>query len=205
MIADIEERASRRVPGTAQTEIRPPAPELEHHAAIGSEPGGGAVGVDWFSQYDTGGFYDEMFARPGVPRPHYERLHAALAAFGPEEFRRRCALADLSLMHQGITFTVYGDQRGVERPWPLDLIPRILPAAEWDRLERGLKQRIYALNLFLHDVYHEGRILSDRVIRRDLVVTARGYRPEMLEVDVPGRVYCHIVGTDLIRDGHGEF
>src|SRR5436309_2377882 len=135
MIVDIEARAGTRKPGAAEPELRPPAPELEHHADIGSDAGDPVGGVDWFSAYETGGFYDEMFTRPGSPRPHYQRLHAALASFGPDEFRRRCALADLSLMHQGITFTVYGDQRGVERPWPLDLIPRILPAAEWDRLE----------------------------------------------------------------------
>src|SRR5260370_25274415 len=142
-----------------------------------------------------------MFERPGMPRPQYERLHAGLTTFGPDEFRRRCSLADLSLMHQGITFTVYGDQRGVERPWPLDLIPRILPAAEWDRLERGLKQRIHALNAFLHDVYHDARILADRVLRRDLVVTARGYRPEMPHVDLPAGSYCHIGGATRLRPG----
>jgi uncharacterized circularly permuted ATP-grasp superfamily protein len=146
-----------------------------------------------------------MFAAPGAPRSHYAQLYAALAAVGPEQFRRRCSLADLSLLRQGITFTVYGDQHGIERPWPLDLIPRILPAEEWDRLERGLEQRITALNLFLHDVYHTGQIFADRVIPRDLVVSAKGYRPEMLEVDVPGGVYCHIVGTDLIRDEQGRF
>jgi uncharacterized circularly permuted ATP-grasp superfamily protein len=203
MIADIEGRVRGRPPEAA--EIALPSLEPEHHVVIGADAEAEPPRVDWFSAYDTGGFYDEMFARPGVPRPHCERLHAVLASFGPDEFRRRCALADVSLMHQGITFTVYGDQRGVERPWPLDLIPRILPAAEWGRLERGLKQRIYALNAFLHDVYHEGRILADRVIRRDLVVSARGYRPEMLDVDLPGHLYCHIVGTDLIRDGHGDF
>jgi uncharacterized circularly permuted ATP-grasp superfamily protein len=164
-----------------------------------------APGGHWLAPYDSGTFYDEMFAAPGEVRPHYERLYRALAAFGPEEFRRRCGLADLSLMHQGITFTVYNDDRGVERPWPLDLIPRILPVVEWDLLERGLKQRVHALNLFLHDVYHEGLILADRVVRRDLVAGARGYRPEMLEVDLPGGVYCHIVGTDLIRDEQGRF
>jgi uncharacterized circularly permuted ATP-grasp superfamily protein len=201
MIADIGSRQRTREPGSPQ----PAAPEPDYHTDIGDLPDEAPAPADWLTQYDTGGFFDEMFARPGVPRPHYERLHAALATFGPDEFRRRCALADLSLMHQGITFTVYGDQRGVERPWPLDLIPRILPAVEWDRLERGLKQRIYALNLFLHDIYHQGRILADRVIRRDLVVTARGYRPEMLEVGLPGNIYCHIVGTDLIRDGRGDF
>jgi uncharacterized circularly permuted ATP-grasp superfamily protein len=201
MIVDIETRERTRGPGLT----RPAAPEPDYHEEIGDRPDRGPADGNWMSEYDTGGFYDEMFERPGIPRPHYARLHAALTGFGPEEFRRRCALADLSLMHQGITFTVYGDQRGVERPWPLDLIPRILPAAEWDLLERGLKQRIHALNLFLHDVYHEGRILADGVIRRDLVVSARGYCAEMREVDLPGQIYCHIVGTDLIRDGHGRF
>jgi uncharacterized circularly permuted ATP-grasp superfamily protein len=168
-------------------------------------PSAGAQRPTWLGGYDPGAFYDEMFAAPGVPRPHYARLHAALETLGPEQFRSRSALADRSLLHKGITFTVYGDRHGTERPWPLDLIPRILPADEWDHLERGLKQRIFALNAFVYDVYHEGLILSDGVVPRELVVSARGYRPEMLDVDPPGGIYCHIVGTDLIRDRDGRF
>jgi uncharacterized circularly permuted ATP-grasp superfamily protein len=193
-------------PGQTPWESGLPLP-LSTEAAGGPRP----AAVPWFANYDTGGFFDEMFEAPRRgevacrPRPQYARLAEALARFGPDEFRRRCGLADRSLMHQGITFTVYGDQRGVERPWPLDLIPRILTAAEWDGLERGLHQRITALNAFLHDVYHDGRILADRIIPRELVVSASGYRPEMLEAEVPGGVYCHIVGTDLIRDEQGRF
>src|SRR5947208_1069862 len=119
MVTEIERRE--------QVSSRPaPTPAIGHPSPIDGEGAGGGsplVGVDWFERYDTGGFYDEMFESAGQIRPHYQRLFAALAEFGPEEFRRRCGLADVSLMHQGITFTVYNDDRGVERPWPLDLIP----------------------------------------------------------------------------------
>jgi uncharacterized circularly permuted ATP-grasp superfamily protein len=199
MVAEVERRG--RVLQTDRVER-----EFETVDRLPALPDGGAsLAGDWLARYEQGGFYDEMFEAPGQPRPHYRRLHAALRGFGADEFRRRGGLADLSLMHQGITFTVYSDDRGVERPWPLDLIPRILPAEEWDRLEGGLKQRVHALNLFLHDVYHTGHILADGVIRRELIVGARGFRPEMLEFSPPGDVYCHIVGTDLIRDEEGRF
>ncbi len=119
MLADIGSRQCRREAGSPEPSSRGTAELVE----FSDGPDAAPAPADWLAQYDTGGFYDEMFARPaagagGAPcaRPHYEWLHASLAAFGPDEFRRRCALADLSLMHQGITFTVYGDHRGVERP-----------------------------------------------------------------------------------------
>src|SRR3954466_8706611 len=138
MATETMERGRAERPAIELPAAAVPTAEAPAAAVRRSEAGG------WLARYETGGFYDEMFAAPGRARPHYERLFAALAQFGPEEFRQRCGLADLSLMHQGITFTVYNDDRGVERPWPLDLIPRILPAAEWDLLERGLKQRVHA-------------------------------------------------------------
>jgi uncharacterized circularly permuted ATP-grasp superfamily protein len=177
----------------------------ERRGELGREGREAAAGAGWLGDYDLGPYYDEMLAAPGVPRPHYARLLEALEALGPEQFRSRAQLADLSLLHKGITFTVYGDRHGTERPWPLDLIPRILPAEEWDHLERGLKQRVFALNTFVHDVYHDGQILADGVVPRELVLSARGFRPEMLEVEPPGGIYCHIVGTDLIRDRDGRF
>jgi uncharacterized circularly permuted ATP-grasp superfamily protein len=158
-----------------------------------------------FSSYDNGGFFDEMFDAAGQPRPAYVGLHRTLGSMTADEFRARCELADITLVNQGITFTVYGDGQGVEKPFPVDLVPRIVPANEWSLLERGLTQRVRALNLFLHDVYHEGKILADGRIPRELVINAPNFRRSFVGADVPGGVYVHICGTDLIRDGDGTY
>ena len=153
-----------------------------------------------FAGYDCGEFYDEMFQAAGLPRPHYARLLKALAGMSAADLRARQELMDRILVNQGITFTVYGDVAGIEKPFPVDLLPRIIPAREWDHLERGLEQRVRALNLFLQDVYHEGRILDDGVVPRDLVMNAPAFRQEFRGAKVPHDLYVHICGTDLIRD-----
>jgi len=155
--------------------------------------------------YATDGFYDEMFDDEGQTRSHYRRLHQRLAEMSLEDYRSRVQLADVTLVGQGITFNVYGDTRGAEKPWPFDLVPRIVPADEWDEIERGLKQRLTALNLFLHDVYHDQKILRDRVVPRDLVVGAAHFRPEFVGADPPGGLYVHICGSDLIRGADGQY
>jgi len=157
-----------------------------------------------FAGYDTGGFFDEMFDANG-PRLHYANLFRTLGNLTAEEFRARCELADLTLVNQGITFTVYGDNKGVEKPFPIDLVPRVIPANEWEFLEKALAQRVRALNLFLHDVYHDGKILKDGVVPRDLVVNAPNYRRSFVGANVPGDIYVHICGTDLIRDLDGTY
>ena len=157
-----------------------------------------------FDQYDRGGFFSEMFDDDG-PRPHYRRLYQTLGQLTPAEFRARCELADLTLVNQGITFTVYGDAQGLEKPIPIDLVPRVIPGTEWAVLEKGLTQRVRALNLFLHDVYHEGLILRDGVVPRDLIVNAPNYRRSFVGANVPGNIYIHICGTDLIRDDKGTY
>jgi len=158
-----------------------------------------------FEGYDLGGFYDEMFARGDEPRRHYARLKQTLGAMTSTEFRARCELADLTLVNQGITFTVYGDAQGVEKPFPVDLVPRVVPAEEWRHLDRGLKQRVRALNLFLYDIYHEGKILADGKVPRDLIVNAPNYRRAFVGANVPDDIYVHICGTDLIRDEDGTY
>src|SRR5215469_13144194 len=159
-----------------------------------------------FCGYDPGPFYDEMFAALDRPRPHYAKLFQRLASMAPAQFEERRQLADLSFLIQGITFTVYSDGRGTERLFPFDLIPRILPRSEWDRIERGLAQRVVALNLFLQDVYGPQRILKDRVIPRSLVYSCRQFRREMMGVEVPHGIHIHISGIDLVRDSKtGEF
>ncbi len=158
-----------------------------------------------FHNYQTEGFYDEMFLPNGSPRPHYKQLYERLANMPLEEYRRRCQLADLTLVNQGITFLVYGDERGTEKPWPFDLIPRIIPANEWNYIERGLTQRLTALNLFTHDIYHEQHILRDKAVPADLVLGAAHFRHEFMGADPPGGIYVHICGSDLIRDRQGSY
>ncbi len=118
----------------------------------------------------------------------------------------RRGYADVSFLYQGITFTVYGQKiQGIERIFPFDLIPRIIPAAEWVHLEKGLTQRVTALNQFLFDIYHDQRILKDRIIPPELIFGARHFRREMIGINVLRNVYAHIVGTDLVRDDKGKY
>ncbi|HXA09344.1 MAG TPA: circularly permuted type 2 ATP-grasp protein [Chthoniobacterales bacterium] len=160
---------------------------------------------DLFSQYKVDDFFDEMFSAPGVARPHYSRILASFKEMGAADFERKRALAAASFLRQGVTFTVYNDDQGTERIFPFDLIPRIIPAREWDLVERGLVQRITALNLYLHDIYHGQNILRDGVIPKQIVWEATSFRPEFMNVDVPRNIYIHICGTDLIRDRAGNY
>jgi len=160
---------------------------------------------DFFSDYQVGDFFDEMFAEPGVARPHYSKLLARFKEMERDEFERKRALAASTFLSQGVTFTVYNDDQGTERIFPFDLLPRIIPAEEWEKIERGLVQRITALNLFLHDIYHEQNILRDGVIPKSIVWEAAHFRPEFMHFDVPRNVYIHICGTDLIRDKEGTY
>lgn len=150
--------------------------------------------------------YDEMFAgpEPGRVRPHYAALQDRLEILGPDELARRHRAADLMMRHQGITFTVYGRDQGIEQIIPFDPIPRIIAPGEWGRIERGLIQRVRALNLFIHDVYHDRLILRDRVVPPELVLGASGYRRECIGLKVPRDIYMHVSGIDLIRDAEGE-
>ncbi len=155
--------------------------------------------------YDPGSFFDEMFAASGAPRPHYRALHDYLRTLTPEALAERRRAADAAFLYQGITFTVYGEEQGLERIFPFDLVPRLIPRAEWEQLERGLTQRVQALNLFLHDVYHEQRILREKRVPAELVFSARHFRREMLGVRVPRDRYVHVVGTDLVRGADGAY
>ena len=160
---------------------------------------------DLFSQYKVDDFFDEMFSAPDVARPHYSRLLATFKEMGAADFARKRDLAAASFLSQGVTFTVYNDDQGTERIFPFDLIPRIIPEAEWDLVERGLTQRITALNLFLHDIYHNQTILRDGVIPKEIIWEASSFRPEFMHFDVSRNIYIHICGTDLIRDRGGKY
>jgi uncharacterized circularly permuted ATP-grasp superfamily protein len=149
--------------------------------------------------------YDEMFTGPGQLRENYEPLLQHFGALPPDELQRRKQAADLSFLNQGITFTVYGREEGTEKIFPYDLIPRIITSAEWERVERGLTQRITALNLFLKDIYNDGRILKDGIVPRELVYSCPQYRRQMMGLEVPRNVYVAVCGTDLIRLQNGDF
>lgn len=150
--------------------------------------------------------FDELFVAAGQPRAHYARLFERLSTLSAAELRHRQSAANLSFLFQGITFTVYGErQQGIDRVFPFDLLPRIIAAQEWMRLERGLAQRLQALNHFLYDIYHEGKIFNDHIVPRDLVFSSHHYRTQMRNVDVPHNVYVSIAGVDLIRDGEGTY
>ena len=149
--------------------------------------------------------FDEMFDGDGVIRPHYQALFHELTTLPPEEIRRRKQSADASFLMQGITFTVYGREGGTERIFPYDLIPRLVTSEEWGRIERGLTQRITALNLFLHDVYNDQKILAQGVVPREVVYSCQQFRRQMRGLRVPRNVYVAIAGTDLLRLNDGEF
>jgi uncharacterized circularly permuted ATP-grasp superfamily protein len=150
-------------------------------------------------------FYDEMFEAEGRVRSLYGPLAERLSTMGDAELRRRCEMADLLLRNQGVTFTVYSEDQGIEKVFPFDSVPRLISAEDWAVIERGLIQRVEALNLFLNDVYHDQRILTDGVIDPELVLGASFYQREMIGMDPPRGVYVHINGTDLIRDANGQF
>ncbi len=156
--------------------------------------------------YETGEFFDEMFEAPGIPRPHYAKIFGQLAGMVPAQFEERRQNADLSFLVQGITFTVYSDGRGTERLFPFDLIPRIIPNSEWQRIDRGLSQRVIALNLFLQDVYGKQRIFADKQIPRSLVYSCKHFHREAIGIEVPRGIHTHICGIDLVRDSKsGEY
>src|SRR6266403_2655836 len=159
-----------------------------------------------FSDYKAGPFFDEMFTPDGVPRAHYAKIYDELAGMSIGKFEERRQLADLSFLLQGITFTVYSDGRGTERLFPFDLIPRIIPNSEWQRIDRGLAQRVVALNLFLQDVYGKQRIFADRQIHRSLVYSCKHFMREVIGIEVPSGIHTHICGIDLVRDSKtGEY
>jgi uncharacterized circularly permuted ATP-grasp superfamily protein len=155
--------------------------------------------------YDVGNFFDEMFDADRAVRPHYRRLAERLGSLPEADFHQHRAAIDLAFLRRGVTFTVYNDSEGTERIFPFDLIPRIIPAAEWQRIEAGLIQRVTALNLFLHDIYHEQKILKDGIVPAAQILTAKHFRREFMNFAVPRDIYVHICGTDLIRDHHGQY
>jgi uncharacterized circularly permuted ATP-grasp superfamily protein len=157
-----------------------------------------------FAAYENASFYDEMFLADGTARSGALLLQQRIEALPDGELLARQAAAERLLLQNGITFNVYSDSAATEKIFPFDIIPRILEAAEWDWIEKGLKQRVYALNLFIDDIYHEQKILKDKIIPESLIQSARSFRKECVGLNPPQKVWCHITGTDLVRDRDGQ-
>lgn len=155
--------------------------------------------------YETGGFYDEMFADRSSPRPFTKPVYDALSGLHEVDLLRYQKSAEEMLRNLGATFLVYNNNEGKEKILPFDVVPRVIPSSEWQTLDRGLRQRITALNLFLTDIYGPQKIIKDGVIPADVISTAAHYRPVCKNFQPPGGVWCHITGTDLIRHSDGMF
>jgi uncharacterized circularly permuted ATP-grasp superfamily protein len=150
--------------------------------------------------------YHEFYRDDFAPRDHYNPLWDHIRRAGQNELAAKAQAAHLALRTEGVTFTVYQDNdEGIERVWPFDLLPRIIPAVEWAPIEAGLKQRVQALNLFLKDMYHEKRILKDGVLPAQLIFQGKDFRREIVGIDPPQGIYTHISGIDLVRDEHGRY
>jgi len=157
-----------------------------------------------FTAYDTDGFFDEMFEADGHPRAGSALLVQRIHSLPQGELLQRQRAAEQALLHMGITFNVYGDEAGTERIFPFDVIPRIVEAADWALIERGLKQRIQALNLFIDDVYQAQHIINDGIVPAFLVNSAKCFLRPCVGLRPPRGIWCHITGTDLVRDRHGQ-
>ena len=158
-----------------------------------------------FKGYDCGGFYDELIMPDGSPRPEALPLIEHVNALSLKGLHRRQKASEHALYQQGITFNVYGDKKGTEKIFPFDILPRIIPAHEWEMLERGMKQRIKALNLFINDIYNEQKILKDKIIPRALVLSSECYLKQCKGLTPPQGIWIHVTGTDLVRDSSGQF
>jgi len=157
-----------------------------------------------FKQYQTGEFYDEML-QGNKPKDHYRLLYSILKQFSEAEFKEKHELAQSSFLRQGITFTVYGEDGGTERTMPFDFVPIIIPGEKWEIIEKGMKQRVEALNLFLEDVYHEQEIIKAGIIPKELVEQNCYYYKQVAGINIPMNNHIFLAGIDLIRDEHGDY
>lgn len=158
-----------------------------------------------FDGYDTENFYDELIGPDGQPRPEALPLIEYVNSLGATTLRQKQKAAEQALHQQGITFSVYGSKKGTEKIFPFDIIPRIVPSAEWGPLEQGLKQRIRAMNMFINDIYNDQKILKDNVVPAELVLSSECYLKQCVGLSPPKGIWIHITGTDLVRDKDGEF
>ncbi|MBK8053068.1 MAG: circularly permuted type 2 ATP-grasp protein [Saprospiraceae bacterium] len=155
--------------------------------------------------YDLGDFFDEMYSNDGNVRPHYQDLSAALDSVSADRISQLQHSADKTQMNMGMTFNVYHDNQGIEKILHLDIIPRILPNDEWHHLEKGLKQRILALNLFINDVYNDQKSLKDKIVPEDLILGSKDFLKPCIGLKPPKGIWCHITGTDLVKNIDGNY
>lgn len=158
-----------------------------------------------FTGYETGSFFDEMFRPDGQVRSGYDLFRNEIERMVKSEFLDKQFAAERALMSMGITFNVYSEGEGIERIMPVDIVPRIIERQEWDALKQGLIQRVTALNLFLQDIYNDQKILKDGIIPRHVVESSKGFLKPCMGLTPPRGIWCHITGTDLIRDDQGTF
>ena len=161
--------------------------------------------METFGTYDPEGFYDELIDEKGNPRPGVQLLVDKIESLPKGDLKLRQKEAEALLLKMGITFNVYGQDQGTEKIFPFDLIPRIIPDTDWQRIEAGLKQRIFALNEFLQDIYNDKKILKDKIVPKELILSSKTYRKECEGFTPPKKIWCHVTGTDLIRGADGSF
>ncbi len=160
------------------------------------------MAIDW-QRYSCDKYYDELFSAPGQPRPAAAPLTEYLDDLTDADLADRRLAAELSIKIQGITFTVYSEGRQIDRAWPFDLIPRVIPRKEWENTERGLKQRVIALNHFIQDIYGPQKIIKDKIFPAALLADSANFRPQCVGMRPPHGVWAHICGSDLVRDADG--
>jgi uncharacterized circularly permuted ATP-grasp superfamily protein len=158
--------------------------------------------VNW-EDYSAQGFYDELIAGPGKPRPEAAMLCDYLAKLDAAELSAHKTAAEVAIQLMGITFTVYTEGNMIDRAWPFDIVPRIIPLAEWQKTEAGLKQRVQALNMFIDDLYHDQKIIKDGVFPAEILAQSVNFRPQCVGIKTPHNVWAHICGSDLVRDKDG--
>lgn len=157
-----------------------------------------------FDGYQCEGFFDEMFDPQGRVKPEAKLLVDLIESLPEGELLSRKSAIERAMYRLGVTFTVYGDEQGTEKIFPFDIIPRMINSVEWAEIDRGLRQRITALNMLVHDIYHDQNIVNDGIIPRPVLEMADSYRPQCKGLNPPHDIWCHIVGTDLIRGGDGK-
>ncbi|MCY4262929.1 MAG: circularly permuted type 2 ATP-grasp protein [Candidatus Dadabacteria bacterium] len=160
-----------------------------------------------FKNYDTEGFYDEVFKDDGTPYDWTRFLTDKIDSLSDGELLERQQAAEMNLFEMGVTFTLYSEeeQGSEENIFPFDIIPRLISAQDWELIERGLKQRIHALNLFIDDIYNDRKILRDKIVPKDLILSSKGFRLDCVGFSPPRKIWCHITGTDIIRHSDGKF
>ncbi len=160
--------------------------------------------INW-SAYKGSRFYDELITKSSRPRQPARELCRYLRSLSRDDLLDRQAAAELAIKTMGITFTVYSDGENIDREWPFDVIPRVIPSVEWEKTQRGLAQRLQALNCFIDDIYNEKKILKDKIVPTELITKSKNYRPQCEGMKPAYGVWAHICGTDLVRDGDGQF